>query len=57
MDLNDFKYMIDVEFENTTFKAMNGYDHFLKTLYGDYLTPPPIEQQQPKHNRVPYYWK
>lgn len=57
MDLNDFKYTIDVEFEHKIFKALNGYDHFLKTLYGDYLTPPPIEQQQPKHTRVPYYWK
>ena len=57
LDLDDFTSMIDVEFENKQFKAMNGYDHFLKMLYGDYMTPPPLEQQQPKHTRVPYYWK
>ncbi len=56
-DIDDFQYLVDVEFEKKYFKALNGYDRFLKRLYGDYMELPPIEERQPKHSRVPFYWK
>lgn len=56
-DIDDFQYLVDVEFEKKYFKALNGYDRFLKSLYGDYMELPPIEERQPKHSRVPFYWK
>ena len=29
-----------------------GYDIYLKTAFGDYMTPPPIEKQVPHHDAV-----
>lgn len=44
-----FEKGVEVEFENTSSKAFSCYKAFLESYYGDYMTPPPIEQQKPKH--------
>lgn len=48
----DFMPSIELAFEDTTFKAPNNYDGYLKRLYGDYMTPPPIEQRT---GHMPYF--
>lgn len=30
----------NIQFEDTTLSIMKGYDEFLTTTYGDYMTPP-----------------
>lgn len=41
-------------FEDRTFPAPIGYDGFLSCLYGDYMTPPPIEKRI-MHFNTAYY--
>lgn len=36
-------------FEGATFASVKDYDGYLKALYGDYMTPPPPEQQVSNH--------
>lgn len=52
-----FKFYIDVDFESLTFKAIGGYDVFLRNFYGNYMQLPPIEQQVPKQSYIKFYWK
>ncbi len=35
-----------VEFEGYVFKAPHDYVHYLEITYGDYMTPPPVEQRK-----------
>lgn len=56
-DMDDFKNIIEVEFENEFFFAMAGYDRFLRNIYGDYMTLPPFEDRMPKQKDVIFYWK
>lgn len=45
----DKKYLnkfIDINFENETFKVPEEYDKILTTIYGDYMTLPPIEKRR-----------
>lgn len=53
-----FKYIFDArimnrlhrtEFEGKQFLLTDEYDQMLRTLYGDYMTLPPINEQVPKH--------
>jgi len=37
------------EFENTKFFIMDGFDAYLTMQYGDYMTPPPVEERRPGH--------
>jgi lipopolysaccharide cholinephosphotransferase len=37
---------VPVEFEGITANAPNNYDGYLRQMYGDYMTPPPVEKQQ-----------
>lgn len=46
----------EVPFEGKTYKAPNGYDNYLKTIYGDYMKFPPLEQQVSEHFSKAY-WK
>lgn len=39
----------DMKFEDTTIKVPSNVDEYLKRIYGDYMTPPPKEQQLPDH--------
>lgn len=45
----DFANVIYVPFEDTKFPVPVGYDNWLKHVFGDYLTPPPIEEQKGHH--------
>ena len=50
-----FAQTVDVEFEGELFKAPIGYDEYLTTRYGDYMTPPP-EAERYVHS-MSAYWK
>lgn len=52
-----FYEVIKTSFENESFSIMKGYDEWLKIIYGDYMTPPPIEKQTRGHQAHKYYWK
>lgn len=46
-----FTSAVDVEFEGKKFKAMNGYDGYLKLAFGeDYMTPPPESERVLSHD-------
>lgn len=45
-----FDYPIDVPFENRTIKIPNGYDAYLRLLYGDYMQLPPEDEQVSHHS-------
>lgn len=51
-----FKDYMELEFEGHLFLAFKNYDTYLKGQYGDYMTPPPVEQRVPKHDYTAY-WK
>ena len=42
--LDDF---VRVEFEGSMFMSVKEYDRYLTLLYGDYMTLPPPEKQEP----------
>jgi lipopolysaccharide cholinephosphotransferase len=52
-----FDEVIDAPFEDNQFKIMKGYDKWLTIIYGDYMTPPPVEMQKRSHSIHKYYWK
>lgn len=37
------------QFEDALFSVMSRYDAYLTELYGDYMTPPPVEERKPFH--------
>lgn len=47
---------IRVEFEGKMYSAPVDYDMYLKCIYGDYMTLPPVEKRISHHNYVAY-WK
>lgn len=51
-----FDSYVDVPFEGNEFKAMAGYDAYLKSCYGDYMKLPPKEKQV-SHHAFKAYWK
>ncbi len=55
MDL--FSDTVDVPFEGFRFKALSGYDAYLRHIYGDYMQLPPEEDRKPKQQRTQFYWK
>jgi lipopolysaccharide cholinephosphotransferase len=40
---------VDCAFEDKNLMIFKGYDKILRILYGDYMTPPPLDQRVPKH--------
>lgn len=44
-----FRNIIEVEFEGHMFPAPEGYDIYLKSLYGNYRLDPPVEKQKTHH--------
>ena len=44
-----FEKQIRVPFENTEICLMEKYDEYLTQMFGDYMTPPPIEQRVSHH--------
>ena len=55
-DYDVFETLIEAKFENMSCLITSYYDRFLTQRYGDYMTPPPIDEQRPAHG-VEYYWK
>lgn len=49
-----FDSYIPQKFEDTEIFVPCGYDEFLKTMFGDYMTPPPSEKQK-SHHALFYY--
>ena len=45
-------YQMNHEFEDIEVKIPKGYDNILKSLYGDYMQLPPIEERVWKHHPV-----
>ena len=41
-----------MEFENIQIYTPSNYDAYLTNLYGDYMTPPPIEKQETHHDYI-----
>lgn len=39
----------DIPFEQKQYMAIKNYDLYLSSIYGDYMTLPPVEQRQAKH--------
>lgn len=40
-----FEHYRDMEFEGMQFRTFVDYDRYLTVLYGDYMTPPPVEKR------------
>ena len=55
MNISVFSDYIKVPFENLTVRIPIGYHNCLTQIYGDYMTPPPIEMRVPKHSNLRYY--
>lgn len=47
-----FKEPILLDFENIKIYAPKNYDKYLTHVYGDYMTPPPIEKQKTHHDYI-----
>lgn len=50
------KSLVDVEFEGRKFKAVENYDEYLKGLFKNYMTLPPVEKRS-THHAFKAYWK
>ena len=50
------KSAVKVEFEGFLFNAPVGYDKYLRTIYGDYMSLPPEDKRVPHHGFTAY-WK
>jgi lipopolysaccharide cholinephosphotransferase len=53
----DFQDTVLLDFEDTQFYAMNGYDKVLRQVYGDYMQMPPEDKRVPKQYWIKFYWK
>ena len=51
-DAKWFEEVVYLPFENAQIPAPVGYDEYLKMAFGDYMTPPPKNEQIPKHDAV-----
>ena len=56
MPKNIYKNKVKVEFEGYKFWAPDGYDYYLKSLYGNYMELPPIDKRI-SHHDFKAYWK
>lgn len=50
--LEIFTNTMEIEFEGESFRIPSNYDLVLSTRYGDYMTPPPKEEQHEHHGVV-----
>jgi len=56
-DREGFEDTVLLDFEDTRFRAMKGYDKALRQLYGDYMQLPPEEKREPKQYWIHFLWK
>lgn len=54
---SSFDSLIELPFEDRTFLAIGGYDHYLSNVYGDYMKLPPVEKRRSPHVIENIYWK
>lgn len=52
-----FKEFILVDFEDSQFYVMEGFDPVLRSAYGDYMQLPPEDQRAPLHDFQFFFWK
>lgn len=57
VDKEDLEDTIDGEFEGIICKIPRNYDKLLTKLYGDYMTPPPVDKRTDHHTFNSYYYK
>lgn len=50
-DKKDFESLIDVKFDDFTVKVPVGYDHILRTTFGDYMTFPKDSEKKLSHSK------
>ncbi|WP_455490024.1 LicD family protein [Granulicatella sp.] len=50
--ISSFENALWLPFEETELPIPVGYDAYLKTAFGDYMTPPPVEKQVAHHDAV-----
>lgn len=55
-EFDSFSEYIDGEFESKNIMISKNYDNILTTTFGNYMIPPPKEQQKP-HHITNIYWK
>lgn len=48
--VSDFEDYIEIPFEDYVMRCPVGYDHFLTTMFGDYMKLPPKKEQESKHD-------
>lgn len=48
-DINTMNNIITHKYEDTEFLITGEYDGYLKTIYGDYMTPPPVSERVLQH--------
>lgn len=53
-DKKAFESFTVLEFEGHAFKAISGYDTYLRAQYGDYMQLPPEEERIAKHDYKAY---
>lgn len=53
---NIFSNVEKMTFENKEFYVMNGWETFLRDIYGDYMQLPPKDQQKVGHSMHKYFW-
>lgn len=51
-----YEEYIDIMFEGYCVRILKKYDDYLKTIYGNYMQLPPVDQRVPIHNFTAY-WK
>ena len=56
LDKSIFEKKTKVQFEDGNFWAPSDYNTFLTNIYGDYMTPPPVEKRNSTHI-ASYFWK
>ena len=44
-----FETYDEVEFEGNNFMAISAWDEYLTHMYGDYMTPTPLDERQSTH--------
>ena len=54
---DDFRSCILMQFCDSEFYVMNGYDNFLRRYYGNYMELPPEENRVPPQSEYKFYWK
>ena len=52
-----FEKFVMVSFEDLSFYALENYDEWLREMYGDYMTPPPMSNRTSPHTLCKIYWK